>query len=139
MPRKRAASSADLTGGTGDYNPQWVNQQITCPATGGGDGQDFIELPISRLPTSEGRAIIIEILRVQWDVDLQINPVLTGFWNAKSIAYLMSAPIPPAQVTAGTTDLTGLKTAGTTLDYAEKTYVGVGSSTANRCVSLTSW
>lgn len=130
MPRKRAAaSSADyaLTGGTGDVNPQWLNILVSMPASAT-DTQDYQAVPVSRLPQANGRAMVIEILKVIWDVDIAVQPTLTASWLCKGICYLMTSPIGQTQVTSATTDLTQLKIAGNVIDYTEKIIAGYGSS-----------
>ncbi len=64
MKRTRGES---LTGGTGDVNPQLITQLITN-TTVNGFIENSISLPVNRLGNKAGKSVIIEILKVFFDV-----------------------------------------------------------------------
>lgn len=68
---KRGRASDRLTGGTQDVNPQILtSQRLTVPVGGNISNQEVdIILPINRFSPTRGRSIIVEILKVFWDLD----------------------------------------------------------------------
>lgn len=66
MPPKRARVE-DVTGGSGDVNPQFMNI-AWVPASAGTTETIGVVAPISRMATHEGRANVMEILKVFFQV-----------------------------------------------------------------------
>lgn len=102
MKRTRATKD-NLTGGSGDVNPQWLifpnlNQTVIDTYR-----QTSITLPISRLPTRAGRAMVVEVLRVWFD-----NPSFAG-------AFPALGSICQAQQQLSTASLSGIQHASTSV------------------------
>lgn len=61
------SSKRGLTGGTQDVNPQFLGAFVTESA-----GETYTEveipMPIARLPSGANQAIVVEVLKVFWDV-----------------------------------------------------------------------
>lgn len=57
-----------LTGGTGDVNPQQYNIVLVQP---GADLTDILTLPVPvyRFPLSKGRAMVMEMLKIDWIIE----------------------------------------------------------------------
>lgn len=88
MPVKRRFG--ELTGGTGDVNPQTLILKIV---QSGNDVQTQIgtPLPIPRLPTQNGRSIVMEILSLQFDrITLNVPPGTVNY-----LCYLSTNPLAP--------------------------------------------
>lgn len=64
MKRSRAES---ITGGSGDVNPQWMTLPVINLSAPNTFTSLQIPLPISRLPTKQGKAMVIEVLKVLLD------------------------------------------------------------------------
>lgn len=62
------SSVKDLTGGTGDVNPQILNMVVT---QSGNDAATTLEqpIPLPRFASRKGRSVVLEIIRVHWDLD----------------------------------------------------------------------
>lgn len=61
---RKGGGSTSLTGGTGDVNPQllvWPESTTNPP---GAYTSFTMNLPVSRLPTSKGKSIVMELLKV---------------------------------------------------------------------------
>lgn len=79
MPKK-----GGLTGGTGDVNPQWYKlflagtpfqNQTTLNATQ--TGQQTFPLPVPKWSATNGRSIVVELLKVRWYNVLSIGWTLS--------------------------------------------------------------
>lgn len=74
-------ASSSLTGGTGDVNPQQYKLEIPngigvfTPAsqTVAGSKTQSFPLPISRLKQGNGRATVIELLKIRWNNAIQVS------------------------------------------------------------------
>jgi len=62
MP-KRARSGDQLTGGTGDVNPQWLNVR-SAAVISTTFSTTTVPTPINKFPEGSGRVVIMEILKV---------------------------------------------------------------------------
>lgn len=62
------ATVRDLTGGTGDVNPQILNLTVVQTAA---DATTTLEqpLPLPRFSAKKGRSLVVEVLWVQWNFD----------------------------------------------------------------------
>ena len=98
MPAKRKAS--ELTGGTGDVNPQTyvlqspvinLNQGPTAPTP----GAIGFPLPVPRYSASNGRSIVFEILEVEWFLPNFNAPAANGT-NITLVGALTTNPLTPA-------------------------------------------
>ena len=59
------ATSKELTGGTGDVNPQWLSA-LTEQSAADVTTQSEVNLPIPRFAAKAGRAIVLEVLAVDF-------------------------------------------------------------------------
>lgn len=97
MPAKR--SSASLTGGTGDVNPQTYILQseaitITGPVTAPVTSVRTFPLPVPRYPAGNGRSIVFEILEVEWFCP-NMTPPATSTMVKSLYAAITTDPIAP--------------------------------------------
>lgn len=106
------ATSKELTGGTGDVNPQILTASVIQSAA---DTTTSLEIPvpIARFQTKKGRSIVMEILKVKYDFGDIVTP-----GGAVNIAALLSTAASPA----GTIDPTVFSS--TKLDGIFATAVG---------------
>lgn len=98
---KRGRKGDQLTGGTGDVNPQEMTFELTQT---GADTSTIgkLNLPIPRLPTSPGRNLVIEILWVQY---FDMNPNFPGAGNLSNVvAGVTTNVITPATQEAAVGD-----------------------------------
>jgi len=89
-------SRNSLTGGTGDVNPQILCSSVT-QTTADTTVVGTINLPISRLPTSNGSAIVIEILRVTFIVTNTSIPAGATVTQTRALTTNPSTTMTPAQ------------------------------------------
>lgn len=116
MSKRRAGDS--LTGGTHDVNPQVMNMALTMSGADTFTTQSF-QLPINRLPgPTGGKAIIIELLKIFWDVTLTIGS--TGG------TYSTIAALTTSQPTA-LTDTS--KSSASIIDFYQETLLNLGGAT----------
>lgn len=82
---KGMSTVKDLTGGTGDVNPQLLNFTVAQTAN---DVTQTLEqpLPVPRIGVKKGRSIVVEVLWVQFSVDDFRTPAGT----AVSYTFLLS-------------------------------------------------
>jgi len=107
MPRGVKRIMDTLTGGSGDVNPQEF--VITADQAGADNAVTATQpLPIPRLPTAQGRNLVIEILWVQF---FQNNPAvpLAGI-PAVLVAALSTNPSAPTTIQGMTSDPRSLAT-----------------------------
>lgn len=98
MPKKADGS---LTGGTGDVNPQWWHLSvptatITIPSAGSAAAnvtQQF-PVPVPKYPTSNGMAIVMEVLKIRWRNNITFNINSVGGQVIQTTGYL-STKAPP--------------------------------------------
>lgn len=97
---KRRAGAAGLTGGTGDVNPQLYRLSVigpTVPATTTSAttfGSATFPVPVPKFSQQNGRAIVMEILKIRWNTNLSFNfndeatrlMSINGFLSTKSYA-----------------------------------------------------
>lgn len=103
MPRgvKRVADM-ELTGGSGDVNPQTMLIVANGPVGGaGGSQRTTVGLPIPRLPTPAGKSLVMEILWVEF-----VHRGLTATAGATSEYHmsLTTNPSQPVNATAAVSD-----------------------------------
>ena len=68
------ASNKELTGGTGDVNPQWLTS-ITTQSGNDVSTQLEVALPIPRVSAKTGRTTVLEVLRMQFILaDISATP-----------------------------------------------------------------
>jgi len=60
-----------LTGGTGDVNPQWLKSPVISNNTIASYAEAQVPLPVQRLQ-NKGRAMVMELLKVAWNLDASI-------------------------------------------------------------------
>lgn len=157
MAKRRASSTYDLTGGTGDVNPQLLTCFVTQSGT---DNTTEVQVP---LPVARGqaaaqgnRATVIEILKIFWDTNhvfstsagtyiifaglstkSTINSVPTNstqlsYWQYKASSAFISY-VENAAVTVGapTTLVSNTYTDPVELDYTDAAGHGVLVATDN--------
>lgn len=114
MPKRTADQ---LTGGSRDVNPQWMNIPIVQQSA---DGNTTIQapLPVQRLQQKDKKSLVMELLQVYWDL-----PVFTP--NAgiiMSFAGMLTTKNPNLVAGAGVTTPTffAIRSQGTTLDYINR-------------------
>lgn len=99
---KRGRPAMDLTGGSGDVNPQTMIIVANGPVSGAaGTNRATIGLPIPRLPTPQGKSLVMEILWVEF-----VHRSLSATAGA-STEYHMSLttnPAAPANIAAAVSD-----------------------------------
>lgn len=91
---KRGRTSDRLTGGTGDVNPQiMTSQQLEVPIVAAISNAELdIVLPVNRFATTRGKSIIIEILKIFWDLDTPTGTVpLDGSTSQIGRAFLSTS------------------------------------------------
>lgn len=81
------ATVKEITGGTGDVNPQTLTESLTQSAA---DTNTTLEIPvpIARFQLRKGKSIIMEILQVKWILDDLVTPGgavnVSGFLSTRS-------------------------------------------------------
>lgn len=117
-----------MTGGTGDVNPQWMTIGITIPAPG--NVQRIVPVPIARLPEHNGRAIVMEILKIFWDSGHQVLAATEAAGSSqRTAALLLSTNSSPFNI-ASNADYNSVKVSGTLIDYYEDSQYAVWSGTS---------
>lgn len=88
------ATVKDLTGGTGDVNPQLLNLTVTQTAA---DTTTTLEqpLPVPRIGVRKGRSIVVEIIWIQWNfadfvTPAGVNVSYTGILSTASTAFTVT-------------------------------------------------
>lgn len=97
MPVKRGSNQ--LTGGTGDVNPQTYVLQTTPIIVPGATtapipGAQSFPLPIPRYPAGNGRSIVFEVLEVEWFMPNFLPNSTSGF-STVLFAALTTDPLAP--------------------------------------------
>lgn len=101
MPAKRKGDV--LTGGTGDVNPQsWVvYHAFSNPATTSTNTSTGFPVPIPKYPGANNRAIVMEILEVEWQIlDAPLIGTNAAAGGLDLLAVLTTDPLAPANVLA---------------------------------------
>ena len=94
------ATTKELTGGTGDLNPQWITAVATQIANDV-SAQTEIALPIPRFAAKTGRAIVLEVLAVDFIyADFGAAPAANSFVLATLSTNAVDADITSASVFA---------------------------------------
>lgn len=76
---KRGRANGSLTGGTGDVNPQLYRLSVTTPATSSTTtfttafGSASFPVPVPKFSQQQGRAIVMEILKIRWNTQVSFN------------------------------------------------------------------
>lgn len=78
MPK---ASGGTLTGGTKDVNPQWYRLAITgqpsltatAATSAVANASQSFPTPVPKYPSSNGKAVVMEILKIMWAPDYSYN------------------------------------------------------------------
>lgn len=98
MPKRKGDS---LTGGTGDVNPQFFRFFCTQPVSDNNAIQPF-PLPVQRLEKKDGQAMVMEVLKVQWDLPTLFSGAgsttfLSGYLTTKDPQLPAATALTPAQ------------------------------------------
>lgn len=72
------ATTKELTGGTGDVNPQLLNVLVTQTAADA-NTEGEVALPIPRYNAKSGRSIVLEILRISCIISDMADPAADAF------------------------------------------------------------
>ena len=124
MPKK-----AGLTGGTGDVNPQWY--RLTLPAnivlniTGGAPGATSSStvqypVPVPKFPSSDGSAIVMEILKCRWTNDFSFDPQTGAGIIMSSTAWLSTKQ--PTNVGPSLVPSCASTTDGSVIDFSQGSF-----------------
>jgi hypothetical protein len=138
--RKRAAVTDDpgkLSGGLGDVNPQVLKMTVTQ----GTNDQTVIasyQLGPSFIQGGGGKAIVIEVLKFQWDMDISVS--ITATDNYQVFACVYSGNNSPAMTNLA--DIQASKHSGQVITYYERnvndyTTVGVDITEAPAMYDMT--
>lgn len=90
MPKRKDT----LTGGTGDVNPQQFDLAITASAADTTTELNF-PIPTYRLQNSSGRAWVMELLKVFWDLSLTVLAADGSYGTFASLATSPTITIGP--------------------------------------------
>ncbi len=95
-------TAGSLTGGTGDYNPQWYRLSVSFPGYSVASGytgassavavQSF-PLPVPKFSQKQGKSIVVEILRCRWGIGLNVpfTSLSTGYaLSIETVGQLLS-------------------------------------------------
>lgn len=89
------ATAKELTGGTGDVNPQILTARVVQSAADTTTTQEIL-LPVPRPSSRKGRSIVMEILRVKYNISDLVTPAgqiqVLGFLSTSSSATTLSDP-----------------------------------------------
>lgn len=89
------ATKKELTGGTGDVNPQFLTATVTQSAADISTTLEFA-LPVPRFSAKSGRSLVMEILRVNYVVGDLVAPAgqisVIGFLATSESAVALSDP-----------------------------------------------
>lgn len=117
-----------LTGGTGDVNPQWlILPNMPLPAANAYT-QLTVPLPTNRLPLSKGKAMVMEVLKVFWDLPSYGSAVTTGIKIIQAQAQLSTAPLSSIQ-----------HSSASVFAYASRKWREWGADTADSGALATVW
>lgn len=73
------ASSRQLTGGTGDVSPQILTSPVLNLTAANAFTETRVDLPVNRFPESNGKVVIIEVLKVWFFMsEADSNPIAGG-------------------------------------------------------------
>lgn len=115
FPIMAKRGSSALTGGSGDVNPQWMCITITQTST---DVLTTISvpLPVQRLSQKTGKSMVMEILRIYWDVPAYTVAPAQGIvvWAALTTKN-PNLPNGPSQA-----QLNAVQASGITVDYINR-------------------
>lgn len=88
------SSRRELTGGTGDVNPQYLTMYAAQTSTNG-TAINNTPIPINRFAQRRGKGMVMEILKIHWQVNLALTLNSTGsqnvFWQAQLSTKSLSA------------------------------------------------
>lgn len=94
------ATTKELTGGTGDLNPQFITALVTQPANDVSE-QTEISLPIPRFAAKAGRSIVLEVLAVDFIyADFGAAPAANSFTLCTLSTNAAASDITSSQVFA---------------------------------------
>lgn len=94
MPAKRRYGES-LTGGTGDVNPQSYTLSFPLPV-GAANSIVGFPLPIPRYPGTSTRAVVMEVLEVEWFINGTVIPSPGAGDNYNITCGLTTASLAPA-------------------------------------------
>ena len=84
------SSAKELTGGTGDVNPQYLSVTVTQTSVNSTTTAE-VPLPIPRVALKKGRAIVLEVLKVLYD-QFNITTAATGTGDSHVYALIGTSP-----------------------------------------------
>ena len=93
MKRQRTSRGDQLTGGSGDVNPQILRASLHQGLTDA-VARSAISLPVQRLPSRSGKSLVMEITKVMWDFTLTPDIVDTTATRNYALAQSMILVFP---------------------------------------------
>ena len=128
MPKRKADA---LTGGSRDVNPQWMNIPVIQTAA---DINTTIQapLPVQRLAQQNKKSLVMEILKIMWDMPIYQPPSLNLF----SLAAFLTTKDPNLTSGAGliTPSFFQLRANGTCLDYINRQIIAGSGTDSNTII-----
>jgi len=123
---KRGRSGNELTGGSGDVNPQTMSPFVVQP---GNDTTGVFQqqLPTPRLPIRKGKSLVVELLSVDW---FNVLPLLSGA-NNSVLGILTTNPSAFGSITAALQDPRVLSAFYRNVAYLQGTAVGFTTTASN--------
>lgn len=80
-----------MTGGSGDVSPQLITAAVTMTAANTFT-ETTIAIPVNRVATRKGRATVLELLKIFWDLGVKDNNYAAGGETSIVTATLSVAP-----------------------------------------------
>lgn len=114
MPKRKPD---ELTGGSRDVNPQWMNLPVVQTSADQNQSTEF-PLPVQRLAQRSGKSLVMEILKIVWDLPI----FLPGANILCSFLAFLSTKNPGLTPGVGIPVVTfnQLRAQGTTVDYINR-------------------
>lgn len=115
------ATVKDLTGGTGDVNPQLLNLTVTQTAA---DATTTLEqpLPVPRIGIRKGRSIVVEIIWIQWNFADFVTPAAANVTYTGILSTAAGAATVTDTRTFGVLDLEVLASAAPDRNFRQRSY-----------------
>lgn len=95
MPPTKRRYGETLTGGTGDVNPQTYVVSVELPVGDSATTVTGFPVPVPRYPGSNNRAIVMEVLEVEWILNGSVGPAAASGDNYSITAGLTTNGQPP--------------------------------------------
>lgn len=117
--KRQKGNGDNLTGGSKDVNPQWFSMVLSQTGADVPTTQAF-PIPVQRLAQSSGKALVMEILKIQWDAPV-FQPAGSNFFSFVGILNTKDPTLPTGPVPA--VFFNRLRAEGWTIDYLNRQLV----------------